>query len=446
MHRLTRNPATNDRGLVLLVTVIMIFILLIMAITFFAMTSYETRQATYRDESSAAFSLADAGVERTRGEFLADGKWRADLTGVALGNGTYDLYVADSTYNGDNAIYIYSEGHVDRADRAVEVWAEGDDGTPPLWAGNNIDGDQGNLCLDGWAHANNDADFGRNDSHLNGGSCDGVGDYSDGEVIRPPIMYTEPANYPGATYYFVNYVPAVGPNPAFAEILDAAGNVLDLGDDLSTQIKVTGGNVAIEFVNQDLETYFDPSTGIFRPLGGDSTVVLNFAERPMGGVLQPNPGGYVTVGFQARAQDPSINAMIINSHYKGTSGNVDDRWKSPNWEGGTLSVGGSTTFEPKQGISALADRLDQSQAGTQLGTEAYPAMTYITGDVNKISGDLSITGALMALNDIVIHGGIQITFIEDFEDAFPPYLDYVVFGQAVALDIFVWREVPADTR
>ena len=52
----------------------------------------------------------------------------------------------------------------------------------------------------------------------------------------------------------------------------------------------------------------------------------------------------------------------------------------------------------------------------------------------------------MALNDIVIRGGIQITFVDDFEEAFPPYLQYVVFGQAVALDIFVWREVPADTR
>ena len=84
-------------GYTLLAVMIFVLVLTIAGSMFFAMASYETKGAMYRERSSEAFYLADGAVERARAKLLDDRSWRAGWSDVQAGRGHYDLTIRDST-------------------------------------------------------------------------------------------------------------------------------------------------------------------------------------------------------------------------------------------------------------------------------------------------------------------------------------------------------------
>ncbi len=164
---------------------------------FFAMASYETKAAMYGEDTAEAFYLADAGIELVRSELLNEGTWRGPVPQTALGAGTYFVNTVDSVYavTGDSALYVYSEGHVRRATRAVEAWfnVEPPEQATAMVVMEDLEA-KGNLCIEGHVHVNGDADFGHHDVHLTAAAPTA----RDSTSFRP-VIYTEPEYYPNST-------------------------------------------------------------------------------------------------------------------------------------------------------------------------------------------------------------------------------------------------------
>jgi type II secretory pathway pseudopilin PulG len=422
-------------GFVLLALIVFITIVIIVAASLFAMASYETRGALYRQVSSEAFYLADGAVERARAKFLDDRAWRDGWSGEAEGSGTYDLTVSDTTWSGyDSPVKILSTGHVEQADRLIEVIADVPPtalGLPLLVMGDAEVG--GNLCLTGDAHINGDAagGSGHGDPHF---SCDG--EYTEGFEITPPIVYTEPGHFPGATYY---YVKGHRDGATYtARIFDADMNDITGTIDMSSLTSYNNGTKTYTFSFNSaarIAQYFDNSTGYFRPVSPATAAVVNFGELP----LDPAVALYHALVFDGNSSS-NIHATVINSRFTGTSD--DERLDTAYWEGAKLEIK-QVTFEPYYGIAMICHDLERTgSAQAHLGTTTWPALVYVTRDVVMINSNLDIVGSLICLNDFHSTGGPDITYDPGFIPNLPDYLvESWPDGVSGTLKVIRWREL-----
>ena len=429
-------------GYTLLAVMIFVLVLTIAGSMFFAMASYETKGAMYRERSSEAFYLADGAVERARAKLLDDRSWRAGWSDVQAGRGHYDLTIRDSTYQtyGD-VVRILATGVIDSVQRKVEVFAS----VPPTALGLPllIMGDatvHGNLCIEGGtAHVNggddlDGADFGPHDAHL---AC---GSYTTGFHIDPPPIFTEPARYPNATYYYVRGHRTGG--VYHAHILDATMHectvALGVMDSLTNVVTYNAGLKEFTFDFNSaakLTTYFDDLTGVFRPRNGATAAVVNFGELP----LPPLTEGTANVTVDAGAS-LAIHTTILDTRFTGTT--LQDRYDTDFWTGGLMYVK-QIIWEPYYGIAFVSHNF-QYQGGSlvQIGTTAWPALVYTTGDVISLNSNFNLVGSMICLGDWNSQGGPLITYDEGFIENLPGYLQQEwPPGSSGTMQVLLWREV-----
>ena len=423
---------SRESGYALIAATVFAFVLLLAGASFFTLVSYETKGALYRQSSSESFLLADGAVERSRAKFLEDRSWRDGWAAEPEGDGEYDLTATDTTYLGEPAVRLLATGRVRNGERKVEVMAD----IPPTGFGLTMlimdDADAGgNLCLDGEAHVNGDADFGPSDVHL---TCGGT--YTDGFVITPPPIYTDPAHFPGATYY---YVEGVSTPPVRAHIFDESGADITAAklDSLVGIVSWNNGQnlFTFEFKNTDLQKYFNDSTGIFNRTAGDDAVVVNFGE------VFSNPA--VVRSNVILDDNSSIWTTVIDTRFIGVT--ETDRLDWNYWYGGQTHVK-KVVMEPRTGIALITNDFEKSGGSlVQIGTEAWPALVYVTHDVVSLNSNFNLIGSIIVLRDWNSTGGPNLTYNGGFINNLPDYLvDDWPSGVSGTLKILRWREVAAS--
>ncbi len=436
-----RQTQETAAGYALLTVTVFILVVTIAGMAFFAMASYETRGALYRQRSSEAFYLADGAIERARAKFLEDRAWRDGWVDAAAGNGTYDLTVRDTTYLGlTDVVRLVATGKVQGAQRRVEVLAR----VPPssfslsMLVGGNVSVG-GNLCLSGAAHVSGAADFGPDDVHL---KCGGT--YTQGFDIGPPAIYTDPAHFSGATYYYVRgtYIGKVKKKDVYgACIFDALGNDITalLGDDLRdvTAYSPSTGSYTFTFDGAaDLTHYFDSASGIFRRALGAAAAVVNFGEIP----LYPAGGDGVSYVVLDKGSGLQIATTIVNTRFTGVT--EEQRLDTSFWQGGRVTVK-QVTFAPDYGL-ALVTHDFQKQGGSQvdMGTASRPALVYVTHDATSINSNFNLTGSIICLGSWSSTGGPTLVFEDAFVSSLPSYLvQSWQAGVAGTMEVLRWREI-----
>lgn len=429
-----RNP--RSQGFALPTVMIFSLLLIIVGITFFAMAASETRSANGRQNSSRAFYMADGAIERVRAVFLQDRSWRAGWTGVTTPDGTYDLTVRDTTFAGYNSVVqVLSTGHVKNTNRRIEVFADVPPTAPELSVLIMGEADiKGNLCIGGALHLNPPNDPG-DASHV---ACDPV--ITTGFTIIPPPIFTDPAHFPGATYYYVKGNNVL--NVWQAKIYDRNGNDITAGHTMIDVLTYNAGTKTFtySFDSADVTNYFDEASGIFKKNAGDTSVVVNFGEEPI--VTPPGTQGLSALDFDAAGS--TIRATVINSRYVGPLSPDSLRTVAGNWRGAVVAVK-KIVFEPRNGIAMIAyDMEKQGSSHVQLGTTAYPALVYITNDVVEINSNFELVGSLICLGDFHSTGGPDITYNPGFIPSLPDYLyESWPTGVSGTLKILRWRELAA---
>lgn len=445
MSRVTRRQLPGRQGFALPTVMIFAFILLIAGMSFFAIASYETKGALYREGSSEAFYLADGAIERARAKFLEDRTWRDGWTAVPAGRGTYDLRVTDTTWAGfERPVHLVATGHVLNANRRVDVIADVPTSAfdlPLLVMGDAEIG--GNLCLNGDAHVNGDATGGggSGDPHF---VCGGA--YTEGFDIEPPPIYTDPGHFPNGTYYYVRgtqvggYAHATVYNGLGVDITAATGDLADVTTYNNAQRTYT-----FSFDNGiKIAKYFDEVTGAFRPLGGDVAAVVNFGEMPL------DPPLALAHSLIFDGPSANIHATILNSRFLGATDTqrIDYRY----WDGWDDASDSrrieikQVTFEPYLGIAMITENLEKTgTAAAVLGTAAWPALVYVTKDIVTINSSFNLLGSLIVLNDFHSTGGPTITYDEGFMDNIPDYLRESWPSEiSGTLKVIRWSEIAAS--
>jgi hypothetical protein len=408
-------------------------------LAFFAMASYEFKGAKDRQESSEAFYLADGAVERARGEILIDKTWRGPVTGAALGSGTYTVSAADTLYNGFPAVLLRGEGAVKDGRRGVEVFARVRDllDVVAIFASRNMVAN-GNLNVYDRIHVNGDGDFGPDDEHLKSGT------YDEGYVVRPPAIDLDPENFPDATFFQVR----IKTNPSLhVEVLrydKTSNNFKPYGGPFpvipadnktsppSFNFKFNGETQIDQIFNIDnLNSYFhrEPT---------DSTVVVDF------GHPDDSKGAIVNLDFQLNVDTYSFETTIINTRFEGID-EGDNRIApcSGFWKGGNVTFGNAMTWVPRNCVALVTNHLGPTQgqqpnAQGRLGTALNPALTYVTGNVEGIKGQLQIHGILISLCDIASQGGPDV-WRQNIQGCIP---SGVLSGDGSGfLEALEWREV-----
>ncbi len=438
MIRSKWNLLKSNKGFALPTVTVFIFVIGIAGTAFFSVAAQETRQARYRQNSAAAFMLADGAIERTKAKLLEDRAWRDGWTNIADGDGFYSLSINDTVFDGHtDAIQIVAMGQVENAQRGVELFAN----VPPaaFWYGLFVYGDAstiGHLCLDGTVYVGGNANFGPSDVHLRCG-----GEVNTGFDISPPRIYTEPGFYPDATYYDVRAVEDAG--GCYAKVFDRYGTDITsaLGDSLQGLVSYNNGTKVFSYVfdtDAILQQYFNDATGVFQRNAGDAAVVVN-----LGGIPWSDPPGSDGVCDLEIDGSPSstIHPTILNSRFIGSS--EDQRTDRNYWMGGITTLK-QITIEPYHGLALLTHILMQQALGgtlTFVGTSQYPALVYVTEEVDKIGANFFCEGEIICLGDWVSQGGPEIVFNPGFIEFLP---DYFIGGWhegvSGATQVLRWRE------
>jgi hypothetical protein len=100
-------------------------------------------------------------------------------------------------------------------------------------------------------------------------------------------------------------------------------------------------------------------------------------------------------------------------------------------------------MEPYYGIGVLAhDFMKQGGSQVQFGTEEWPALAYVTGDVIDVNSNFVLFGNIVCLGNWSSSGGPLITYDPDFLDNLPGYFrDDWVGDTSGTMRILRWREV-----
>lgn len=439
-----RNSAGSSRsGYALFTVVVFTFLVLIVGFAFFAIASYETKAAFYRENSSEAFYLADGAVERARGKFLEDRAWRDGYSNEVSPyqdvepRGEYDLTVTDTTYLGEDALYLLAEGRVKNATRRVGVVVD----VPPTTFGLTMlimgDADvNGNLCMPGDGHVNGDGDFGNHDSHLH---CGGA--YTEGFEIDPPPIFTDPGHFPGATYYYVEGCRIGGTTRARIYDENQVNITSTFGDSLVGLVSWNNGSrtYTFQFTGGKADQYFNDVTGKFSRAPGDRAVVVNFGET-LG--MAGNPADVRS--SLILNETTVIHTTFINTRFTAVADS--ERIVEANWFGGTADFK-KVSLEPYYGIGLIPKDIFHSGGASNLvlGTEAYPCLVYATGSLEFGNANFRLRGSLIVLGNYTSRGGPDIIYDDGFIENLPDYLlDEWVPGTSGTLKILSWRELAAN--
>jgi len=133
---------SNQKGMALLTTLIFIFLLVTFAVALLTMTSNDIKLSAFQRDSTKAFYLAEAGIQRAIKELDYDFNWRDESNefyNVSLGDGNYTL-VAKGFNEGDETIPEYhvriiSTGKVNKPEREIIVFVKEaiDEGIHPIF-------------------------------------------------------------------------------------------------------------------------------------------------------------------------------------------------------------------------------------------------------------------------------------------------------------------------
>lgn len=148
-NNVIKNLLSNQKGMALLTTLIFVFILITFGVSLLIMTSNDTKLSTLQRDSTKAFYIAEAGVERTlynlKKDFESSEDWNdGDINGYSLtdedangfqkieydGEDDYDVSFGDGAYtvalkiNSSDYVTIKSKGKYDNSIRYVQVDAK----------------------------------------------------------------------------------------------------------------------------------------------------------------------------------------------------------------------------------------------------------------------------------------------------------------------------------
>jgi len=422
----------NQRGMAMMTVLVFSLVFIIGMMAFFAVSSYEAQQAEVREHSTRAFFLADGAIERAKGKLLFDGRWDDGFAWTNSDGGRYKLTVTDTTWQGQDATRFYAEGVFGRTKRDVEVFA---DIVPPAFeiailALGNID-TRGNITLEGQAHANGDMD---------GDHFVGSGTYDGGYVITPPVAYTEPDSFPGATYYYITAQKAPTEELYIKNRNDSTLYTIAANTPIYSGLTWGINNGRMLTINYNMNGpgphAFDPAAGIFVKNGADTAVVINFSQGT------PNKHDLTTINISATGNvGESIKPTIINAKFTGTTN--ADRLNKTFWTGGPINITVTATFEPELCISMIVKEIAKSAAQPNIGTPARPALTYIMGDVDWTAGQFTIYGTLVALGNMSFGGGANLHYDRGFISCLPPALRLNwPDGASGEMKVLEWREPP----
>jgi hypothetical protein len=188
-------------------------------------------------------------------------------------------------------------------------------------------------------------------------------------------------------------------------------------------------------------TYFDDATGVFKPDPGDVAAVVNFGEPPVVG-FPVGFDGVANVVFDGSAASV-VHQTIINTRYVGPP--VDSlRVYNEYWMGGLTELR-QITFEPYYGLALLIYDFDRpGTSHTYIGTEDWPALLYVTNNVDSINSNFHLIGTLICLGEFVSQGNPDIIYNDGFIDNLPPWLEEDwPDGVSGTLKILRWREIAA---
>lgn len=423
---------SHDDGYVLLAAAIAVLLVTIVGYAIFGVAASETKSAIYRQDSTEAFYLADAAIERARAKFLDDETWRTGWTNVACGRGHYDLALADSTWaDGTVVVKLTATGRVNAAARRVRAVV-----TIPhtafdmaLFIIGNAEV-KGNLCLQGQAYISGNADFGNHDAHL---KCGGT--YTEGYSISPPPFRTDQASYPNSSYYTVqcnkvsNKYVAVIRDKTGADVSNRAGatpmnEVLSYNAGTHTFTFTFGSALAVT-------KYFDDATGVFRRSNGDDAVVVYFGKESL--IDAASVADIIFQGSTTR-----VHAAILNARFTGTT---DLQRLSYNyWKGGRVSVK-QVIFEPYNGVAILAYDLS-GNALASVGNATWPGLTYVIHNADDVTSNFTVVGSMVLLNSWDCQGGMNYTYNATYLPRLPAYfLSGWNQGVSGTLSFDSWTEV-----
>jgi len=143
-NNVIKNLLSNQKGMALLTTLIFVFVLVAFGVSLLIMTSNDTKLSTLQRDSTKAFYIAEAGVERTlynlKKDFESSEDWSdGDINGYTLSNQEnefwkinynspgYEVSFGDGTYivalkiNSSDYVTIKSKGKYDNSVRYVQV-------------------------------------------------------------------------------------------------------------------------------------------------------------------------------------------------------------------------------------------------------------------------------------------------------------------------------------
>ncbi|PKP55757.1 hypothetical protein CVT91_14810 [Candidatus Atribacteria bacterium HGW-Atribacteria-1] len=126
---------TNQKGMALLTTLIFVFVLVTLAVALLTMTNNDTKLSALQRDSTKAFYIAEAGIERTlydlQEDYNTDQNWVGDSINsqpfvdgklydeVDFGEGKYTVTL-ENIYS--NSVTIKSKGkHINKSTRYVQV-------------------------------------------------------------------------------------------------------------------------------------------------------------------------------------------------------------------------------------------------------------------------------------------------------------------------------------
>jgi hypothetical protein len=298
----------------------------------------------------------------------------------------------------------------------------------------------GNLCIDGAVHVNGNA-YGNNPGQ-DPNFAPGCGqEYTEGFAIYPPYIYTDPAHFPNATYYYVkgNKKGSVYQARIYDRFM--VDITTSRGDSLTSVTTYSGGTFTYTFNNDTkINNYFNETTGVFRKNAGDVAVVVNFGEPPI--VNPPGANGVSALVFDGTT-NALIRSTVINARFVGTTEaqRLDDAY----WRGAIMTVK-QIKFEPRYGIACIAYDF-QKQGGSQvwMGTAAWPALVYVTRNAVTVNSNFNLVGSLICLNNWSSTGGPNLTYSAGFIPNLPDYLrNGWPSGVSGTLKILRWREVASS--
>lgn len=463
----------------LVTVVIMGLILTILGLSLFGMATYEYNQTSDRDRSASAFWLAEAAIERAKGEIFRQQHWSVGFDSIAAGEGWYKLAIGDTTIDGDSARYIFAQGFVPRmggrgyVERAIELF--GSVGAAAfeyaLFSMGNIVA-RGNPGVCGLVHANGEVDDGGTSLEQLSDTCRGGEEdhVSEGFEVLPPAVRTPAQYYPLDTYYYVVGEPAhplgVGRalifraltpgRPVCADSLEPGAILETIRGGIRVMLKDSldaADGVSVAYTATHVSYGLSSSAAIDRTFHwtagecsldtryGDQGVVVNFGEFVAG--TTPEWESNLSID-DAPSYPAPISSSVINTRYTSADTSIVALTDTDNWTGGNNTLT-HVRFMPANGIALIIHGIAMSgPSHLEVGTPDDPALFYVTGSIlGNFNANGNIWGTTIVLGTIDrITGNIDFHFHGGYKVELPPYLQPFWQTGSGHLKVLLWREVP----